>query len=55
MKIIVFALPLDERKDFIKEVIGLSGDKIEIKDKEKIYINGEEIIENYVIYTRTRI
>ena len=48
-EIIVFAFPEDERKDFIKRVIGLSGDKIEIKDKE-IYINGEKIIENYVIH-----
>lgn len=47
--ILIFVYPKDEKKDFIKRVIGLAGDKIEIKDKE-IYINGDKIIENYVIH-----
>ena len=37
--VIVFIYPLDKSKDFIKRVIGLPGDKIEIIDK-RIYING---------------
>ncbi|VBB41886.1 Signal peptidase I [uncultured Desulfatiglans sp.] len=37
--VIVFIYPLDKSKDFIKRVIGLPGDTIEIKGQE-IYING---------------
>ncbi len=40
--IIVFKYPQDEDKNFIKRVIGLPGDKIEIKDG-KLYINDEAI------------
>lgn len=48
-EIIVFAFPEDERKDFIKRVIGLPGEGIEIRDKE-VYINDEKLTENYIIH-----
>ena len=38
--VIVFIYPVDKSKDFIKRVIGLPGETLEIKDT-KIYINGE--------------
>jgi len=38
--VIVFIYPVDKSKDFIKRVIGLPGEKIEMIDK-KIYINGK--------------
>lgn len=38
--VIVFTYPEDRSKDFIKRVIGVEGDRIEIIDK-KIYINGK--------------
>jgi signal peptidase I len=38
--IIVFRYPVDGRKDFIKRVVGLPGETIEIRQK-KVYINGE--------------
>ena len=40
--IIVFIYPNDRSKDFIKRVIGVGGDKIEIKNK-KIFINDQNL------------
>jgi signal peptidase I len=40
--IIVFVYPEDREKDFIKRVIGIPGDEIEIRNK-KLYRNGEPV------------
>jgi signal peptidase I len=40
--VIVFIFPEDRSKDFIKRVIGVAGDTVEIRGK-KIYINGQQI------------
>jgi signal peptidase I len=48
--IIVFIYPKDRSLDFIKRVIGVNGDKIEIQDK-KIFINGKLFTDNTGIYT----
>ena len=48
--IVVFIYPNDRSKDFIKRVIGVGGDKIEIKNK-KIFINGKEYSDSYGIYS----
>jgi len=37
--IVVFAYPVDDSKDFIKRVIGVPGDRIEVQDK-RILVNG---------------
>ncbi|MFA4910927.1 MAG: signal peptidase I [Desulfobacteria bacterium] len=37
--IIVFVFPEDRKKDFIKRVVGVEGDRVEIINK-KVYING---------------
>jgi signal peptidase I len=48
--IVVFIYPEDRSKDFIKRVIGVSGDTIEIRNK-KIYLNGLPYSDPYGIYT----
>ncbi len=47
--IIVFKFPEDRERDFIKRVIGLPGETLEVKDK-RVYINGKRLDEPYVHY-----
>lgn len=49
--IVVFLFPEDESKDFIKRVIGLPGETLEVRDKV-VYINGQPIDEPYVLHTK---
>jgi len=44
--VIVFKYPKDEKKDFIKRVIGTPGDLLEIRN-QKVYINNKLIDEPY--------
>lgn len=48
--IVVFIFPQDQSKDFIKRVIAVSGDTVEIKDK-KIFINGSPSEDPHGFYT----
>ncbi|MEF2144680.1 MAG: signal peptidase I [Desulfovibrionaceae bacterium] len=52
--VIVFEYPRDPSKDFIKRVIGLPGDSIEIRNKV-IYRNDEPLDEPYIQHTDQRI
>lgn len=45
--IVVFKYPDDETEDYIKRIIGLPGETIEVKDGT-VYIDGEALEENYL-------
>ncbi len=45
--IVVFWYPRDRRKSFIKRVVGLPGDQVEIR-RGAVIVNGEKIVESYV-------
>jgi signal peptidase I len=47
--IVVFKFPEDPSKDFIKRVVGIEGDTIEIRNK-KVYVNGELQENDFAIY-----
>ncbi len=44
--VVVFKFPKDPERDFVKRVIGLPGDKIELH-KKKVFVNGQPIDEPY--------
>lgn len=48
--VIVFKYPEDPSRDFIKRVIGVEGDIIEVKDRA-LYVNGIQQHEKYAQYT----
>lgn len=52
--ILVFKYPGDLTKDYVKRVIAVEGEKLEIKDKS-IYINDSPISEDYKVHTDNRI
>jgi signal peptidase I len=45
--LVVFFFPLDRSKSYIKRVIGIPGDTVQI-DKGTVYVNGEPLNEPYV-------
>lgn len=48
-EIIIFKYPKDPSKDYVKRVIGLPGEIIEIRNKQ-VYINGEPLEEPWLKY-----
>lgn len=51
--IVVFKYPQDPSKDFIKRVVGVAGDRIEIRNK-KVYVNGKRQKNEFAIFTDNR-
>ena len=47
--IVVFKFPDDLRKDFVKRVIALENEKVEIKDKQ-VYVDDMPLTENYKVH-----
>jgi signal peptidase I len=47
--VLVFKYPEDPERDFIKRVIGLPGDQIEVRHK-RVFVNGKALDEPYVFY-----
>lgn len=52
--VIVFIYPGDRTKDFIKRVVGIGGDTLEIRNK-KVILNGKEIPEPYAHHFDNRV
>ena len=50
--VVVFKYPVDPRRDFVKRVIGLPGETVELREG-KVYVNGVQIAEPYVVNTDT--
>ena len=46
-EIVVFRFPKDESRDFIKRVIAVGGDTIEMKDGQ-VFVNGQVLKEDYI-------
>ena len=47
--VIVFKFPQDEARDFIKRVIALPGDKVEVRGK-RVYVNDKPVQESYAVH-----
>src|SRR4051812_23667967 len=45
--IVILKDPLDPRRDFIKRVVGLPGDRVQIRD-HRVFVNGQALREPYV-------
>ena len=50
--IVVFIPPHQRDKDFIKRVVGVPGDVVEIRDQE-VYVNGTKLTEPFVVHKDT--
>lgn len=49
--VVMFDLPSEPQKGFVKRVIAIEGDLVEIREKA-VYLNGQQVPERYTQYTR---
>jgi signal peptidase I len=47
--IVTFRYPLDERVTFVKRIVGVAGDTVELRDK-KLIVNGKSVAEPFVMH-----
>lgn len=52
--IVVFKFPKDRSVDYIKRVVGVAGDLIEVKDKQ-VYVNGKAVSNPHIQFTNTTV
>jgi signal peptidase I len=52
--IVIFRFPPDPSRDFIKRVVGLPGETVEIRDRT-VYVDGRALLEPYVFHSDDRI
>lgn len=52
--IVVFKYPEDLTKDFVKRVVALEGEKVEIRDKQ-VYVNEQPIPEEYKVHNDSEV
>ena len=50
--VVVFRFPKDRSVDYIKRVVGVAGDSVEVKNKQ-VYINGEAIVNPHAYFEGT--
>ncbi|HEY3278259.1 MAG TPA: signal peptidase I [Syntrophorhabdaceae bacterium] len=53
--VVVFRYPVDTSKDFIKRVIATEGETVEVRDKTKIFVNGERIKDPWAHYAEPNV
>jgi signal peptidase I len=48
--IIVFKYPQDEKRDFIKRIVGTPGDAVQVRGND-VYVNGQRLVEPFTKHT----
>jgi signal peptidase I len=51
-EIVAFHYPLDPEQIFLKRVVAMGGDRVEIRN-DVLYVNGSAVQENYAVHRRT--